>query len=51
MKNRNNIGIYTAIILSLGAVFYFTEPMDPKINYMKKQFLSSGINLDYMDNY
>ena len=49
MKNTFLIGPYIAIIVSLAIFFYFIEPIDPKTNYMKKQFLSSGINLDYMD--
>ena len=49
MKNKFFIGPYIAIIFSLVILFYFAEITDSKTNYMKKQFLSSGINLDYMD--
>lgn len=49
MKNKVLIAPYIAIVVSLVIFFYFVEPIDSKTNYMKKQFASSGINLDYMD--
>jgi len=49
MQN-NNFLYYIAIIGSVACMFQFLEPIeDIKINNMKKEFLSSGINLDYMD--
>ena len=49
MKN-NQFLYYILIIACIFSIFYFLEPIEPKnVNKMKKQFLSSGINLDYMD--
>tara|TARA_S200000501_G_C20854956_1_gene757359 strand:- start:540 stop:2624 length:2085 start_codon:yes stop_codon:yes gene_type:complete len=50
MKNSPNIiGLYVIITASIVSIFYFAKPIEPKTNYMKNQFLSTGINLDFMD--
>ena len=49
MKNNEFI-YYVAIIASIVCIFGFLKPVEViKINDMKKEFLSSGINLDYMN--
>ena len=45
--NNNTSIYYILIIASIFSLFYFLEPI--KTNNMNNQFLSNGINLDYMD--
>ena len=48
--NNNQPLYYLIIIGCIFSILYFFEPIEPmKTNNMKKQFLSSGINLEYMD--
>ena len=48
--NNNQSLYYLIITVCIFSIFYFFEPIEPmKTNNMKKQFLSSGINLEYMD--
>ena len=47
---KNEFIYYVAIIASIVYMFGFLQPVEViKKNDMKKEFLSSGINLDYMD--
>ena len=47
----NNKTLYYFLIIGcIFSIFYFLKPIEPiNNNNMKKQFLSSGINLDYID--
>ena len=48
--NNNKLLYYFLIIGCIFSIFYFSKSIEPiKHNNMKKQFLSSGINLDYID--
>ena len=48
--NSKYILYYMLITTCVFSIFYFSKPIEiKKINNMNKQFLSSGINLDYMD--
>ncbi len=49
-KKQQFIGSYAAIFLAIFVIFYFSEPIEFNSKNMKQQFLSKGINLDYMDN-
>ena len=48
-QNQINLGSYVAIIASIFAIFYISKPIKHNSENMNQNFLSSGLNLEYMD--